>query len=194
MRSLVVAIVLVALGLVGGIAVERVSARHQSTGAERQELEWRNRRLMAIELQTSGRHEVFERQWRERLERIAEAVQVGDTPAAVVEWREAYSTAMRSGQWRDLVEVGEAALRVGDVPDFPEGPRTAARRSYLTALYRAQAQRSVDGILRVAEGFASLDDRAVVEHCIALAYRVAGSDADTEAHVRAFAAHFASRR
>jgi hypothetical protein len=194
MKTILGAIALVTLGLIGGIAVERVSARHDSAGAKRQELERRNSRLMAIELQTHGRHEVFEREWRERLARIDEAVQVSDTRAAVAAWREAYSAAMRRGQWRDLVEVGEAALRIGDVPDLGETPQTAARRSYVTALYRAQAQRSVDGILRVAQGFASLDDRAVAENCVTLAYRVADSDADAQARVRAFAAQLASRR
>jgi hypothetical protein len=111
---------------------------------------------IAIELQTHGRHEAFQREWRQRLERVHEAVVLGDTRTAVAAWREAYAAAMRGGQWRDLIEVGEAALWVGDVAEFAETAPGAARKSYLTALYRAQAQRSVAGVLQAAEGFAAM--------------------------------------
>ena len=97
---------------------------------------------------------------------------------------------MRGGQWRDLIEVGEAALRVGDVPEFTETAPGAARKSYLTALYRAQAQRSVDGVLQAAEGFAALGDRAAVENCLVMANRLADDDAEAQASIRAFNERF----
>ena len=136
---------LVSFGLGCGIAVDRVQAARQRTAgfaSYREALEERNRRLMAIELQTHGRHEAFQREWQARLDRIQEAVVLGDTRTAVAAWREAYGAAMRGGLWRDLIEVGDAALRVGDVPEFADTAAGAARKSYLTALYRAQAQRS----------------------------------------------------
>ena len=184
---------LVSFGLGCGVAVDRVqAARERAAVLEpyREALQQRNRQLMAIELQTRGRHEAFQREWRQRLERVHEAVVLGDTRTAVAAWREAYAAAMRGGQWRDLIEVGEAALRVGDVPEFAETAPGAARKSYLTALYRAQAQRSVDGVLQAAEGFAALGDRAAVENCLVMAVRVADDDPEAQANIRAFRDRF----
>jgi hypothetical protein len=183
---------LVSFGLGCGIAVDRVqAARQRAAGLEpyRQALEERNRRLMAIELQTHGRHQAFQREWQERLDRVQEAVVLGDTRTAVAAWREAYGAAMRGGLWRDLVEVGDAALRVGDVPEFPGTAAGAARKSYLTALYRAQAQRSVEGVLRAAEGFAALGDAGAVQNCVVMAGRLA-DDPDGRARVSSFAQRF----
>ena len=117
-------------------------------------------------------------------------VVLGDTRTAVAAWREAYGAAMRSGQWRDLIDVGDAALRVGDVPDFAETAQGAARKSYLTAVYRAQAHGAVDGVLRAAEGFAALGDRAAMENCVVMAQRLAGANPDAQQQVVDFAARF----
>jgi hypothetical protein len=185
--------VLVAIGLAGGIAVDRVQAAHERAAVlepYRDALQQRNRQLMAIELQTHGRHEAFEREWRQRLERIGEAVVLGDTRTAVTAWRDAYGAAMRGGQWRDLIDVGDAALRIGDVGGFAETAPGAARRSYLTALHRAQSQGSVDGILRAAEGFAGLGDTAAVQSSVAIARRVADADTEAQGRVVSFAQRF----
>jgi len=40
----------------------------------------------------------------------------------------------------------------------------AARRAFLTALFRARGDRSLLGVLTAAEGFKALGDRDVVEH------------------------------
>jgi len=184
---------LVSFGLGCGIAVDRVqAARERAAVLEpyRDALQQRNRQLMAIELQTHGRHEAFQREWRQRLERVHEAVVLGDSRTAVAAWREAYAAAMRGGQWRDLIEVGEAALWVGDVAEFAETAPGAARKSYLTALYRAQAQRSVDGVLQAAEGFAALGDRAAVQNCLVMATRLAEDDPQAQASIRAFSDRF----
>jgi hypothetical protein len=178
------------LGIVCGIAADRAMAdRRRDAVLEpyQDALRERNRHVMAVALRTHGRHEVFQRAWAAQLARIDEAVFVGDARGAVAAWRDAYSAAMRSGRWRDLVEVGAAAVRVGDVPEFRETPYAAARRSYLTALLRAQAERSVDGVLRVAEGFEELGDRLVVEHCLAMAYTMAEGHPEARAEVVTFA-------
>ena len=114
---------LVSFGLGCGLAVDRVEAARQRTAVyeeERQALQQRNRQLMAIELQATGRHPAFQHEWQQRLDRVQEAVVL-----------------------------------------------------YLTALYRAQAQRSLEGILRVAEAFAALGDAAAVQSCMVMAGRVA---------------------
>ena len=130
-------------GLLCGIAVDRVQAAHERAAVlepYKESLQARNRQLMAIELQTHGRHEAFQREWRQRLDRIGEAVTLGDTRTAMAVWREGYAAAMQKGQWRDLIDIGDAALRIGDIADFAETAPGAARRSYLTALHRAQSQ------------------------------------------------------
>src|SRR2546426_3826088 len=94
---------LVSFGLGCGIAVDRVqAARERATVLEpyRDALEQRNRQLMAIELQTHGRHEAFQREWRQRLERVHEAGVLGDSRTAVAAWRGGHPAAERGGPGR----------------------------------------------------------------------------------------------
>ena len=179
-----VGLMVAAVGLV--FAGARTPMRETAPDA----LQQRNRHLMAIERRTAGRHEAGQRQWRAQVDRIDEAVLVGDTRGAVKMWREAYVDAMRHGQWRDVMDVGDVALRIGDVAELRESPQAAARRSYLTGLQRALAQNSLDGVLRAAEAFSMLGDRAVVENCLVLAGRIAGDDVEARGRVRAFADRF----
>jgi len=180
-------------GLLCGIAVDRVQAAHERAAVlepYKEGLQARNRQLMAIELQTHGRHEAFQREWRQRLDRIGEAVTLGDTRTAMAVWREGYAAAMQRGQWRDLIDIGDAALRIGDIADFAETAPGAARRSYLTALHRAQSQGSVDGILQVAAGFAGLGDTAALQNCVDIARQVADGDPEAQSRVVSFAERF----
>ena len=180
-------------GLLCGIAVDRVQAAHERAAVlepYKEGLQARNRQLMAIELQTHGRHEAFQREWRQRLDRIGEAVTLGDTRTAMAVWREGYAAAMQRGQWRDLIDIGDAALRIGDIADFAETAPGAARRSYLTALHRAQSQGSVDGILQVAAGFAGLGDAAALQNCVDIARQVADGDPEAQSRVVSFAERF----
>ena len=103
---------------------------------------------------------------RRSLQDIDDARETGNPGRAVAAWRGAYAAAVRSGRWDAMTDVGDAALRVGPVPEFRETPRAAARRSYLTALFRARGQRSIDGVLRACQGFALLGDVAVVQQCV----------------------------
>src|SRR5919201_3406347 len=85
---------LVVLSFISGVAVDRVQAGRARADALKpyeEALRQRNRQFMAIELQTRGRHEAFQREWRQRLDRIGEAVVLGDTKTAVAAWREAYA-------------------------------------------------------------------------------------------------------
>jgi hypothetical protein len=111
------------------------------------------------------RDDAFERQWQVAIESIDEALRLGDTAGAAARWREAYGMAIRSGGWSQLADVGDAALRIGDAPALQPSAAGAARQSYLTALYRARAQRSAEGIGRVCEAFLLLGDRDVAERC-----------------------------
>src|SRR5262245_4434439 len=109
------------------------------------------------------RDDAFDRQWQVTLGAIDEALLLGDTAGAAARWREAYGKAIRSGGWSRLVDIGDAALRIRDAPALQPSAVGAARQSYLTALYRARAQRSAEGIGRVCEAFRLLGDRDVAE-------------------------------
>ncbi len=179
-------LVLTSVGLVFGVALDRIQFdRHRAEIMKPYEAaaqRWHESQI-ATELGTVGRHDVFTRQWHDALARIDDSVRVGNTGAAVAAWREAYRLAARSGEWSDMADVGDAALRIGDVPEFSETVAAAARRSYVTALYRADAARSVDGVLRAAEGFAVLGDRAVVAACLGMANRMPDSAPEARARL-----------
>jgi hypothetical protein len=85
-----------------------------------------------------------------------------DLSRAVRAWREAYIAALASRRWEPLVAAGDAALGL-DAPAGPAGRtfREEARQAYLGALFRARAQRDVEGMARAAESFDRLGDAEV---------------------------------
>src|SRR2546426_9548524 len=112
---------LVSFGLGCGIAVDRVQAAREWAAVlepYRDALQQRNRQLMAIELQTHGRHEAFQREWRQRLERGHEAVVPGDTRTAAAARREGHAGAEGGGQRRRPVERGGGGAGGGGVREL----------------------------------------------------------------------------
>jgi hypothetical protein len=109
---------------------------------------------------------------------------------AVRAWHDAYVTALGSRRWEGMVEVGDAYLRIGDLSGFRKESEAKARRIYMSALFQARAQGSLDGVLRVADAFLVLGDREVVYQCLRIAESLAdrGRDASARARVRAFEA------
>jgi hypothetical protein len=69
--------------------------------------------------------------------------------------------APRASSWEAVLRVGDEARARGDAP--------AARRAYLTALFRARGERALVGVLAAAEGFKALGDRETVEHALRIA-------------------------
>ena len=67
----------------------------------------------------------------------------------------------RPAAWEVSMRAGDEARARGDAP--------AARRAYLTALFRARGERSLPGVVRAAEGFEALGDREVVEQALKIA-------------------------
>ncbi len=91
------------------------------------------------------------------LERLERALERGDGRAAGRAWHDAHVSALR-GDWRARVAVGDAALRLGDAGLDQQTAAARARHSYLAALFVARAERSWEGVIRVAEAFAALGD------------------------------------
>ena len=83
--------------------------------------------------------------------------------AEVVAGRSVTTTSdlLRTTSWQALLDTGHRARARGDAP--------AARRAYLTALFRARGERSMFGMLSAAEGFKALGDGEVVERALAMA-------------------------
>ncbi len=65
-----------------------------------------------------------------------------------------------------MIEVGDAALCIGEASGFRQGSAERARQSYSVALMRARLQESIDGLRRTAQAFAALGDREAVDHCL----------------------------
>src|SRR5438445_688949 len=123
--------------------------------------------------------------WCAQLKKVDAALANNDVSAAELAWRETYAAALKSRHWEGMVAVGDAYRQVGDAGGFHHAARAEARQSYLTALFRARGEGSVDGVLRVAERFAELGDRDVVEQCIRVAWTVAAQAKDPLAQRRA---------
>jgi hypothetical protein len=123
---------------------------------------------------------VAPRAWTPLLTRADEALVRGNEAAARTWWREAHAAAMRSGQWEGMLDVGDSARR------FRDG-RPLARQAYLTALFRARHQRSLEGVLGAAAAFGEIGDHEVLTQALRIAEREAGRDPRAQARVRAMA-------
>lgn len=89
--------------------------------------------------------------------------------AAELAWHKAYVAALGSRGWEGMLEVGHASLRIGEVAKGRKVAQAKAREAYLSALFRARSQGSVEGVLRTAEAFSAVGDREAVERCFAIA-------------------------
>jgi hypothetical protein len=112
--------------------------------------------------------------WAARLATVEAALAVGDVPAALSAWREAYGAALGSRRWEGFAEAGDAYLRIGHASGAPASAVPRARDLYLSALFRARDAGSLDGVLRIAGAFATLGDHDVTVQALRMARRLAG--------------------
>src|SRR3989475_5454666 len=128
-------------------------------------------------------------------QRADDALAAGDVAQAFRHWREGHAVAIASRRWEGLVEAGDLYRRIGARGGFHAAAVARARDCYLTALLRARAERSLDGVLRATEAFVDLGDDAVVERGLDIARHVAARDADPRARERVerLAARWAAR-
>ncbi len=132
--------------------------------------------------------------WQAQLLKVEEALARGDLATAERQWREAYAAALKSRHWQGMVATGDTYRVLGAQAGFSAASVAKARQAYLTALFRARSEGSVEGVLRTAERFAELGDRGVVERCIRVAQRVTEQSRDPQAgeYVRAFTERWAA--
>ena len=125
-----------------------------------------------------------EMSWASSLREMDQAIARGDVTSAVTARHEAYRAAIASRRWEGLLAVGDAILRLGESTQRRSTVEPEARRLFLSALFRARGQQSLDGVLLATEAFARLGDRDVVEKGLRMARELAGSDPQAQARVR----------
>jgi hypothetical protein len=125
---------------------------------------------------------------------VDEALAEKNVSAAVRAWHRAYVAALASRHREGLIDAGDAYLRIGQLSTSRRLAEAKARSLYLSALFRARQQESLDGVLRAAEAFAALGDTEAVEQCLRVADQVAARNADRDgpARVKAFAEQWAT--
>lgn len=111
--------------------------------------------------------------WVPHVREVDEALAQRNVGAAERAWHDAYLAALATPGWEGLIVVGGAARRVGRAGGLRPAAETKERQSYLLALVRAREQRSLEGVLRAGEAFASMGDREVVRLCIRVAESLA---------------------
>jgi hypothetical protein len=102
---------------------------------------------------------------------VDEALTRDDVGAAVRAWYAAVGAARAERRWDALVAVGDASLRIGAIPRIHDLPEAGARSMWVEALFRARQQRSLRGMVQIAQRFGWLGDMEVV----ALSLRMIGS-------------------
>lgn len=125
--------------------------------------------------------------WMVYIRKVDEALARKDISSAEMAWQHANGEALRSRAWDGMVEVGDAALRIGDAAGLPKMGKPRARQAYLAALFWARDRGSLDGVFRVAESFAKLGDEEVVRQCLRVAEGLAATGRELQARDRLLA-------
>ena len=119
------------------------------------------------------------------------ALQQGDTALARKEYsvalraaNEAYMLALGTTRWDGMVVAGDLYRRIGEATGLRRSFESKAREAYQKAFFRARQQASVEGVLRVTEGYASLGDTQMVGLGLRVAERLAARDPEAQADVR----------
>ncbi len=136
--------------------------------------------ILAADGTPAARVERADLELAQRLREADASLAAGDGQTALVRLRAAHRAALRTERWDAMTEVGDAARRASAMAAPPGRAMAMASRAYLAGLARAREQRSLDGVLRIAEGFAALGDREMVEYCIGVATRLAEADREAE--------------
>ena len=129
--------------------------------------------------------------WAPAIRRAEEALTRREYSGALRAANEAHEAAIRTTGWEGLVEVAGTYRHIGEVTGLRQSFDTKAREIYGRAQFRARQQGSLEGVLRVAEGYLTLGDVPAATQCVRVAERLAGRDPEGQADVRAFAARLA---
>jgi hypothetical protein len=106
---------------------------------------------------------------------------------------DAYALALGTTRWDGMVFAGDLYRRIGEATGLRRSFESKAREAYQKALFRARQQGSVEGVLRVTEGYAALGDTQMVDLGLRVAERLAARDPEAQADVRMFRTRFGER-
>lgn len=113
--------------------------------------------------------------WDEYIQAMDDALARDDFYAADLARRTAYLLALGSRRWDALAAVGDANLRFVTFPGASPTLRLEARRIYRSALLRAHAQGSIEGVLGVSEAFAAAGDKGEAREGLAMVLALAAA-------------------
>jgi hypothetical protein len=116
---------------------------------------------------------------------VEAALSRGDVGAAEQVAQQAYASARGSRSWESMVAVGDAYRRIAEVSSMRPHALAKARDAYWAGLFRARQQQSLPGVFQVAEAFATLGDRELVNTSLRIAESVAAQVADPQARGQA---------
>ena len=122
--------------------------------------------------------------WQTALATMDRALAAENISGAEMAWRNAYGHAIRSRQWQALLAAGDGSLRIADHVLVKQPYRARAADAWRAALFLARTQRSMDGVLGVAEGFARLGDKEGLTQVLHIADGLAAADPSGEARRR----------
>jgi hypothetical protein len=123
------------------------------------------------------------------LHRMDEALARNDLQVARREWNEAYVAALRLGDWRGMIDVGEGHLRLGGRTGSRGEAAITARGIFQIAFHRAEREGSLDGVLRAAEAFADRGEVALADLALGAANGLAGGHPAAQVRARMDALH-----
>ena len=83
--------------------------------------------------------------WADAIKRTDSDLERGDIGGAVRAWRDAYLAAFGSRRWEGMIEVGDAALRIGALAPPRRHWEPRAREAYFAALFRARSAQCMLG-------------------------------------------------
>jgi hypothetical protein len=126
--------------------------------------------------------------WTPAIEQVDKALARKEYSAALRAANDAYTLALGTTRWDGMVCAGDLYRRIGEATGLRRSFESKAREAYQKAFFRARQQASVEGILRVTEGYHALGDTQMVGLGIRVAERLAARDPEAQADIRTFRA------
>ena len=126
--------------------------------------------------------------WSPAIEQVDTALARKEYSAALRAANDAYTLALGTTRWDGMVCAGDLYRRIGEATGLRRSFESKAREAYQKAFFRARQQASVEGILRVTEGYHALGDTQMVGLGIRVAERLAARDPEAQADIRTFRA------
>ena len=114
--------------------------------------------------------------WTPAIEQVDSALARKEYSAALRAANDAYTLALGTTRWDGMVCAGDLYRRIGEATGLRRSFESKAREAYQKAFFRARQQASVEGILRVTEGYLALGDTQMVGLGIRVAERLAARD------------------